>query len=100
MSEFTNRMRRVLGVYQTRVRDPDLEQAWVRVGICALAFSYVWYLILLEGGITTGLWMGLFASSGDIAVAAYMIWRLLRKDPPIVLLRLLGIVADNTALTI
>ena len=44
--------------------------------------------------------MGLFASSGDVAVAAYMIWRLRRNNPPIIPLRLLGIVADNTALTI
>src|SRR5437763_2066444 len=100
MTEFKTRMRRVLGVYQTRVRDPDLEQAWLRIGICVLAFSYVWYLIIVEGTITPGLWMGLFASSGDVAVAAYMIWRLRRNNPPIIPLRLLGIVADNTALTI
>jgi hypothetical protein len=58
MTKFTTEMRRVLGVYQTRVRDPDLEQAWLRIGICSLAFGYVWYLILIEGAITPGLWMG------------------------------------------
>ena len=100
MIQFTARLRQVLGVYQTRIRDPDLEQAWLRIAICVLAFGYVWYLILLEGAITTGLWMGLGASSGDVFVAGYMIWRLRRKDPPIISLRLLGIVADNTALTI
>ena len=99
MTEFATRMRRVLGVYQTRARDPDMEQAWLRIGICALAIGYVWYLIL-ERTITPGLWMVLTASLGDIAVATYMIWRLRRSNPPIVRLRLLGIIADNTALTI
>jgi two-component system, sensor histidine kinase RpfC len=100
MTEFATRMRRVLGVYQTRARDPDVEQAWLRIGICSLAFGYVWYLILSEGRISTGLWMGLSASVGDIIVAAYMIWRLRRNNVSVVPLRYLGIVADNTALSI
>jgi two-component system, sensor histidine kinase RpfC len=100
VTEFATKMRRVLGVYQTRVRDPDIEQAWLRIGICLLAFGYVWYLIISEGTVTPGFWMGLFASVGDIAVAAYMIWRLRQSKPPVVSLRYLGILADNTALTI
>jgi len=100
MTEFATKMRRVLGVYQARTRDPDVEQAWLRIGICVLAFAYVWYLILKEHAITPGLWMGLSASLGDIAVAGYMIWRLRRSAAPVVRLRLLGIIADNTALTV
>src|SRR5262245_33045114 len=100
MTEFVPRMRRVLGVYQTRVRDPDIEQAWLRIGICALAFAYVWYLILLEGHLSSGLWMGLLASVGDTIVAALMIWRLQTGRANVTRLRYLGILADNTALTI
>jgi two-component system sensor histidine kinase RpfC len=93
-------MRRVLGVYQIRARDPDIEQSWLRVSICLIAFGYVWYLILAEGRITAGLWMGLLASVGDVLVGGYMIWTLRRTKAHVVRLRYLGIVADNTALTI
>lgn len=100
MTDFVVRMRRVLGVYQTRVRDPDIEQAWLRIGICALAFAYVWYLILLEGQVSTGLWMGLAASIGDSTIAALMIWLLRSGKANVNRLRYLGILADNSALTL
>jgi two-component system sensor histidine kinase RpfC len=100
MTDFVLRMRRVLGVYQKRVRDPDIEQAWLRIGICTLAFAYVWYLILSEGQLTNGLWMGLIASVGDCFIAAIMIWRLKSGRANVTRLRYLGIIADNSALTL
>ena len=81
-------------------RDQDLEQAWLRVIVCSIAFGYVWYLIAAEGGITPGLATGLVASSGDVLVGACMISWLRRTKIHTAPLRFVGIVADNVALTI
>ena len=53
-------------------RDPDIEQAWLRISVCLVGFAYVWFLIITEGKISRGLAMGLFASFGDMAVGAAM----------------------------
>src|SRR5258706_6177013 len=93
-------LRRVRGLLRPSNRDQDLEQAWLRVGVCALAFGYVWYLVLLEGGLSAGLTAGLIASVGDLFVGACMIWWLRKTKIHTASLRYLGIIADNTALTV
>src|SRR5262249_13048952 len=93
-------LRRVRGVLRPSNRDQDLEQAWLRVIVCAIAFGYVWYLILSEGGLTTGLKAGLVASLGDLFVGACLIWWLRKTKIHTASLRYLGVVADNTALTV
>ena len=81
-------------------RDPDLEQASLRVIVCGVAFAYVCYLIASSGGITPGLTLGLVASTSDAIVGIVMIVMLrhgIGRGPN---MRYLGIVADNTALTL
>ena len=75
--------------------DADIEQAWLRVGVCLIGFVYVWFLILTEGQITSGLAMGLAASFGDMAVGAGMIWWMRRDSQHRVPLRYLGIASDK-----
>ena len=92
--------RRVRGLAGPSVRDPDIEQAWIRVGVCSLTSGYVWYLIVTGGGLTPGLLMGLIAGAGDALVGAGMIWWLRRTRSHVVPLRYLGILTDNAALTL
>ena len=80
-------------------RDPDIEQAWLRVVICLIGFAYVCFLISQEG-MSRGLAMGLAASSGDALVGVGAIWWLRRSRKHVVGLRYLAIASDNTALTL
>ncbi len=84
---------------RSTTRDPDIEQAWLRVLICTLGFIYVCTLILGEG-VTPGLSMGLAASSGDALVGLCTISILRRSRRHAIPLRYLSIFADNTALTL
>lgn len=81
-------------------RDPDIEQASLRVIVCGIAFAYVCYLILSSGGIGPGLLMGLIASTSDAIVGIAMIAMLRHGSARGPAMRYLGIVADNVALTV
>ena len=70
---------RVRSLAGPSLRDPDIEKAWIRVGVCSLTSGYVWYLIASGGGLTPGLLMGLIAGAGDALVGAGMIWWLRRS---------------------
>jgi len=91
------RFRQIVGA---SVRDPDVEQAWLRVIVCVISFGYLWYLVIAEGAFTPGLTMGFAASVGDALVGAGMIWWMRGHTLHRVPLRYLGIVSDNTALTL
>ena len=80
-------------------RDPDIEQAWLRVTINLIGFLYVCALIWADG-FTLGLGMGLAASTGDAFVGLGVIWWLRRSRKYVVPLRYAAIAADNTALTL
>ncbi len=90
---------RSLSVVHSGAPDPDIEQAWLRVTICAIGFLYVCFLASNEG-LTPGLAMGLAASSGDALVGAFAIWWLRRSRRHVVPLRYTAIAADNMALTL
>jgi two-component system sensor histidine kinase RpfC len=92
-----NKLRRAV---RSSSRDQDIEQCWLRVSVSALTFGYVWFLILSEGGLSSGLLMGLAASSADALVGIWMILALRSKRFQVRPLRYLGAVSDNTALTI
>jgi len=83
-----------------RVRDPDIEQAWLRVAIGSVAFSYASFLVLFEGGFTNGLVASVVASGGVALVGAWMIHRLRRSKEHVIALRYLAIVTDISVITI
>ncbi len=99
MTSVAAAMRKVRGLVRSTNRDPDIEQAWLRVAICLIGFAYVCFLISRDG-ITTGLSMGLAASSGDALVGLCIIWWLRRSHEHVVPLRYVAITADNVALTL
>jgi two-component system sensor histidine kinase RpfC len=80
---------------------PDVEQAYLRVVVCVIAFLYVWFLILSDkDGVSAGHLVSFVASFGDAAIGAGMIWWFSRTKRHPVSLRYLGIVSDNVALTL
>lgn len=89
-----------IGHRQARARDLDVEQAWLRVAIGSVAFSYAWYLVLAEGAFTPGLVTSVIASGGAALVGAWMVHRLHRSKEHVVALRYLAIVTDISAITI
>jgi two-component system sensor histidine kinase RpfC len=82
------------------LRDPDIEQAWLRVVIGSVAFAYAWFLVLSEGAFTPGLVTSLVASGVAALVGAWMVRRLNRTKEDLVSMRYLGIVSDMAAITI
>jgi two-component system sensor histidine kinase RpfC len=100
MTKFGIALIKSLGMDQARDRDPDIEQAWLRIGICLIASVYVWYLVYAEGAFTPGLILGALAANGDALVGAWMITRLKRTTSRPPGLRYLGIFADLVAVTL
>ncbi|MCC7325396.1 MAG: response regulator [Burkholderiales bacterium] len=92
-------LRKIRRLVRSTDRNADIEQAWLRVSICALGFVYVCVLIWNEG-MTAGLAMGLAASSGNALIGLGAIAWLRRDRKHVVALRYLSIVSDNTALTL
>ena len=92
-------LRKARALIRPTNRDPDVEQAWLRVVINLIGFAYVCALISKDG-VTPGLAMGLGASSGDALVGLGAIWWLRRSKRHVVPLRYLAIGADNIALTL
>ena len=99
MSRVAAELNKVRRLVRSTNRDPDIEQAWLRVCICTLGFIYVCALIWNEG-LTSGLAMGLAASSGDALVGLGTIWWMRRGRKNVIPLRYVSIAADNTALTL
>ena len=81
-------------------RDLDVEQAWLRVGIGSVAFSYAWFLVLSEGFLSSGLIASVIASGTAALVGAWMVRRLKRSKEHIVSMRFLAISTDMAAITI
>ena len=80
MARFATALIRGLGIAEPKRRDPDLEQAVLRVALCVIVLSYVAVLIRIEGHLTYGLQTALIAGSLNTAVGTWMIWQL-RRSP-------------------
>ena len=85
---------------KARLRDLDVEQAWLRVVIGSVAFAYAWFLVLSEGRFTPGLVTSVIASGVAAIVGLWMVGRLSRSKENIVSMRYLGIVNDIAVITI
>src|SRR5512144_2686941 len=86
-----------LGHSAKRPRDLDIEQAWLRVAIGSVAFSYAWFLVISEGAFTNGLIASVLASGVAAVVGAWMVHRLRRTKEHLVFLRYLAICTDISA---
>ena len=84
----------------TKRRDPDLEQAVLRVIISFLVFGYALGIVVVEGKLSYGLQVALIASALNTVVGACMWWQLRRDPERHPSLRYIGIVSDLTTTTI
>ena len=84
----------------TKRRDPDLEQAVLRVIISFLVFAYALGVVLVDGRLSYGLEVALIASALNTVVGACMVWKLRRDPSRHPSLRYIGIVSDLTTTTI
>jgi len=93
-------VRRVLGVAQTRGRDPDSEQAVLRIGISALVFIYAAILVITEDGLTHGLAVALALSGANTLVGVWMFWWLRTHTARPPAMRYLGLCSDLFSATL
>jgi two-component system sensor histidine kinase RpfC len=91
---------RWLGLARAQRRDPDLEQAVLRVAISAIVLAYVVVLIQVADRLSNGLQAALIAGLLNAAVGCWMI-RQLRKSPERhSSLRYIGIFSDLATITV
>jgi two-component system sensor histidine kinase RpfC len=93
-------MARTFGVAQAKERDPDLEQAILRVIISALVFLYALIVVRVEGKLSYGLEVALIASALNCAVGAWMVRETRGKRERHSSLRYIGIFSDLTTVTV
>jgi two-component system sensor histidine kinase RpfC len=100
MMQITGLIRRFVGLYQTRGRDPEIEQAWLRVGISVLGFAWCVYLVVAGGEFTRGLTVAMSVAGGAAIIGSVMILMLRHSHDHAIALRYVGIVTDMAAISI
>lgn len=96
-----SRVRLVLAVHQARGRDPDLEQAILRVGLGGLILGYALSrLVVAEPDLRYGLRIACAVMTLHVMFGAWQIWYLRATRHPTPRLRVAGIVVDMAASTI
>ena len=100
MKQMVSTSSKPIGKRQARERDLDVEQAWLRIAIGSVAFCYAWFLVVSEGGFTSGLVTSVIASGGAALVGAWMVYRLRRSRKNFLALRYVAILTDISAITI
>lgn len=95
------RGRRLLAVHQARGRDPDLEQAILRVGLGGLILGYALSrLLVADPDLLYGLQIACVVMTLHVMFGAWQIWYLRATRHPTPRLRVAGIVVDMAASTI
>lgn len=99
-SQFAASLRQLTGFRQARGRDPETEQAWLRVAISTIALAWCGYLIHSDGELTRGLMLAIAAAAAAAVIGIGMLVALSRSRVNAIPLRYLGIVTDMTALSV
>ncbi len=99
MQRFVATISRYAGLHQARDRDPDIEQAWLRVFIAGGALLYASYIVFTEG-VTGGLRLGIGASATLTLAGAWMLIRFRANHTRTAGMRYFGMSADLICLTI
>jgi two-component system sensor histidine kinase RpfC len=100
MKRFAAALIKGLGLGQTQRRDPDLEQAVLRVILSVIVFFYVVFLVWVEGRLSYGLQVALVASLLNTTVGVWMVRRLRHSPERHSSLRYIGIFSDLATITV
>jgi len=96
-----SRVRKLLAMHQARGRDPDLEQAILRVGLGSLILSYaVSRLFVATDELVFGLQIACAVMTFHVLFGGWQIWYLRSTHQATPRLRVAGIVVDMAASTI
>jgi two-component system sensor histidine kinase RpfC len=90
----------VLGLYQVRGRDPEVEQALIRLALGFVVFIYAVLLMLVAGKPTPGLMIAAGCAGFVGTVGGWMVWLLRRSKTYEIPLRYVGIAVDIVAMTV
>ena len=99
VSHFTAVIGRYAGLHQVRERDPDIEQAWLRVILTGGMLLYAGYLVATDE-VSAGLRLAIGAGATSMAAGIWMLWRFRHSSARTPGMRLFGISADLIPLTI
>ncbi len=90
---------RFAGLNQARERDPDIEQAWIRVGLTGIMLIYAGSIVATDE-VSDGLRLGIGAAATSMAAGIWMLWRFRHSAARTSGMRLFGICADLIPLTV
>jgi len=99
MPRLTALIRPYLGLQQKRERDPDIEQAWLRVILTGAMLLYAAYVVLTDEA-SDGLRLAIGACATSMSAGLWMLWRFRRSPERSPRMRLFGIAADLIPLTV
>ena len=99
VSHFTAVIGRYAGLHQVRERDPDIEQAWLRVILTGCMLIYAGTLVVTDD-VSDGLRLAIGAGATSMTAGIWMLWRFRHSSARTPGMRLFGICADLIPLTI
>lgn len=95
-----NAVRKGSGFAQARGRDPDFEQAILRVVMASVVFAYAGFIAASGPGLTFGLLVALVCAAGNASVGAWMAWWFRTHDHRPAAMRYLGLCSDLVSVTL
>jgi len=99
VSHFSAVIGRYAGLNQVRERDPDVEQAWLRVILTGAMLIYAAYVVATDE-ISDGLRLAIGAAATSMTAGIWMLWRFRQSSARTPGMRFFGICADLIPLTI